>query len=128
MSINIYNLHKNKRKKEKLREQSYKHVLKLCFRKIKLYSSKELMNCQFQIPNIIFGLPLYNKLQCGEYIYNKLISLGFKVNYIKPELLIISWQKIPNSHKPQPKIKKKSKQNINLYRDINDYIPNNDYQ
>ena len=45
----------------------------------------------YEIPQYIIGFPLYNYLECLEYIINKLTNNGFKVEKFKLNILLISW-------------------------------------
>ena len=40
-------------------------------------------------PIFIFGIPSYNKNECIQYIFKKLIQNGFKVLYTHPNLFYI---------------------------------------
>ena len=46
----------------------------------------------FQIPEYIFGEPLYDKGDCIGYIVQKLNENGFFVKYLHPNTLFISWE------------------------------------
>jgi hypothetical protein len=46
----------------------------------------------FQVPEYIFGEPLYDKGDCIGYIVQKLNENGFFVKYLHPNTLFISWE------------------------------------
>ena len=41
---------------------------------------------------MLIGVPEYRFIVCINYIYDKLKSNGFSVNFYKPNLLLISWK------------------------------------
>jgi len=137
--INIFNLHKTQRVKKKNRTKYYKKVLEKCINKIKLVAEKAETQLVYTIPNIVIGIPLYDKEECANYLVKILKAQGFMVAYMKPNLLLISWDKIPKSHYPKTKRKKKRKKrkkqpnpdalvvNQSKYKNINDFTPSKDF-
>ena len=47
----------------------------------------------FNIPEYIFGEPIYDKAECIAYIISKLEYNGFYINYIHPNTIFVSWEK-----------------------------------
>ena len=39
--------------------------------------------CYYEIPSIILGMPLFNLKKCSDYVYEKLVSQGFKVTRVQ---------------------------------------------
>ena len=64
------------------------------------------MYCFYQIPEFIIGTPIYDINELKEYLINSLKKDRFKLLYIDPNWLFISWQI-------------KSKKNIKLPKKIN---------
>ena len=89
--IDLKTLHKFHEKKEKMKKESYKKLLKSCHKKILLVSKTGAYNCWFVVPEVVFGLPMYEIEECSEYIYKKLKKNGLDVEYYKPNFLYISW-------------------------------------
>lgn len=46
----------------------------------------------FNVPEYIFGEPVYDKGECIAYLVNKLEENGFLVRYMHPNTLFVSWQ------------------------------------
>ena len=46
----------------------------------------------FNVPEYIFGEPVYNKGECISYLVVKLEDNGFQVRYIHPNTLFVSWK------------------------------------
>ena len=46
----------------------------------------------FNIPEYIFGEPVYDNGECIAYVVNKLEENGFYIRYIHPNTLFISWE------------------------------------
>lgn len=137
--INIFNLHKSQRVKKKNRIKYYKKVLEKCIKKIKLVAEKAETNLLYTIPNIVIGIPLYDKEECAQYLVKILKAQGFMVVFMKPNIIFISWEEIPKSHYPKKKKKKKRKKhkekanpdalivNQSKYKNINDFTPSKDF-
>ncbi len=132
--INIYELQQKIRSKEKKQQRIFKKILLLCVKRIKTVAQNEQTECIFSIPNVVFGLPLFNKQICLDFLIKKLTKKGFQIYPMPPNHLLISWKIIPKNHypvqveiernanKPKPK---PSKQAAN-YRDINKVYINQD--
>lgn len=89
--LDLKQLQKFQEKKNKLKKESYKKVLKTCHKKIMLVSKSGAMNCWFIVPELTFGLPIYDTKECAMYINKKLKKNGLKVDYYDPNFLFISW-------------------------------------
>ena len=46
----------------------------------------------FNVPEFIFGEPVYNSADCIAYIVAKLEDNGFYIRYVHPNTLFVSWQ------------------------------------
>ncbi len=81
------------------RQQTYEKIYYKCCAKIKftnntLYSK----DCNFTVPFVQYGLPLYHINSCVIYLLLRLNDKGFKVKYEFPNKLFISWEKLVNKH------------------------------
>ena len=103
----------------------YDSILKKCHHRI-LYNSRiERTYCFFQIPEFIIGTPLYKVEEMRIYIINSLKNNGFKIMYIEPNWLFISWD-IPGIKKiANTTLKKevKIKEDKNKYKSTDNYKP-----
>jgi hypothetical protein len=91
MSLTVFDLHNSMRKKTELRSKSFDKVFEICTNKILTASHKELLKIYFDVPEYVFGLPVYNINNCVKYLKEKLEINGFYVIYYFPKILYISW-------------------------------------
>ena len=78
-------------KRLKKRVTIFDSVLSKCYKVIKQAVSREDEYAVFEIPEIIFGVPLYKIPDCANYIYRNLRKNQFNVKYVFPNYLIIFW-------------------------------------
>lgn len=116
--ININELHEKQRLKNNNKLQFYNIILKKCSNRMKFVSEKSQSCCFFEIPEFVFGVPLFNSDECVRYIIKELMKEGYMVIYTHPNLLYISWD-IEYTQK------KKSKDNF-LQISNNNYQKNNE--
>lgn len=76
------------------RYKTYNRVLEACHERINFAYKKNQYKCIYVIPAIIYGKPLLKKMECLTYIIFKLRKNGFMCNYMEPNLLSISWEKM----------------------------------
>ena len=119
LKLNIDELYEKKKQQDLNVLDNYNKILIRIHNKIK-YVSKNLANeqcCWYVMPEILIGIPKYNKNDCIIYVINKLRDDGFIVKYIHPNLLFISWKSwIPTYVRNE--IKKKTGQTINEYGNV----------
>jgi len=129
-SLNINKLYETTYQKNIQRLENFDNILKKIHNRIKYNAKIEKTYCFFNIPGFIIGMPLYNINDLKKYIINALEKDGFKLMYIDPNWLFISWEINKPEMKRINKIRKQSKQGGN-YRLVDEYKPNggfaNDY-
>ncbi len=76
--------------RNKNREKIYKQIYKKIEKKILFASSMNLYECWYELPEVIYNIPLYNMESCKNYIKNKFKDDGFKVYFIENKI-VISW-------------------------------------
>lgn len=91
--INIDELYENKRKSDLNELELFKKILNRVHVKIKTISrhSKNDKFCWYVVPEIIIGIPKYDQAACIAYLLDTLQTNGFRVKYIHPNTLFISW-------------------------------------
>lgn len=90
--LNIVELNKVHENRKKQKEEVYKYVYnKICERIKYLNNQLYLKECTYDIPNIIWGYPIYDIQACVCYIMVKLRKDEIFVQYIYPRRLYISW-------------------------------------
>ncbi len=91
MRINIIDLHRKVNEKQMKKQECYNTVLEKCHRKIKVAAENQLLKCIYEVPEFIYGIPLYDLNKCIEYLIESLSKNGFFVKYYFPKLIYISW-------------------------------------
>ena len=107
--INIFDLARTRDSREQARTAVYKEVLALIHRRIRYISKKGEVQCLYQLPEIIPGLPKYDLVPCLAYLIKKLRENGFIVRFTAPSLLYISWAHVPSTIR-NPEVKALEKQ------------------
>jgi hypothetical protein len=122
--ININSLYNDINKKRYEKYLVYDKILQRCHNKIKTYAENLKLECLYEIPDYVFGLPLFNKTFAKTYIISRLEENGFIVkdvsNITNACIVYISWDLSKTK-------KKKFKQKPSIkdeYRSIDDYKPN----
>lgn len=124
-SLDIKDLYSTINEKTIKRLEIYDGVLVKCHKRIKYNSSLERTYCFFQIPEFIIGTPIYKVTEMRTYIINSLKNNGFKIMYIEPNWLFISWELPGISKLANTGLKKevKIKENRNNYKSVDNYKP-----
>lgn len=116
LKLNMDELFQKKQQQDLNTLNTYNKILKRIHNKI-LYTSKHITNmecCWYILPEIMVGIPKYDKKDCTVYVIEKLRENGFIVKYIHPNLLFITWKSwIPTYVRNE--IKKKTGYNVDEY-------------
>lgn len=102
--LTLAELYTVQKKKEQSRQLSFDRVIELCHRRIRTVASYGGMNTFFEIPGMILGYPLYNLIECCNYMVDALRKSGFLVQILPPPhvaVIYISWD--PNDVRPPVK-------------------------
>jgi len=92
-NVNIDELYEKQLERDLRQLSIFNKILNRIHHRIKLTSrtKKRDKHIWFQIPEFIFGEPVYKKDDCIGYIVAKLEQNKFHVRYIHPNTLFISW-------------------------------------
>jgi hypothetical protein len=92
-NVNIDELYEKQQQRDLRQVSIFNKLLNRVHHRIKLTSrtKKHEKHIWFQIPEFIFGEPVYKKEDCIAYIVAKLEQNKFHVRYIHPNTLFISW-------------------------------------
>tara|TARA_B100002019_G_scaffold164447_1_gene141997 strand:+ start:182 stop:601 length:420 start_codon:yes stop_codon:yes gene_type:complete len=126
--INITQLHKINEEREKFKLKVYESVLKKCHERIKFVSKLPKSNsfCFYVVPNILYGVPLYDINACIVYVVSALIKNGFYVAYTHPNLIYISWHNRQNSIEYKKK-KEENKKTELEYKKVDSFKPKSNF-
>jgi len=121
LSININKLRSEVEDRETHKIKIFEKILDMCYKKI-LNTNKQYndYSCTFIVPNVVFGLPLYNIEDCIIFIMNKLVEKGFEIYFALPTTIYISWR-------PKDYINKNKKIDINYLNNNNITQPQLEY-
>lgn len=89
--ISVKELKKMNDDKKKIKKECFKKILELINNKILLISKTDETSTWFEIPLFLLGYPTYDMSECSSYLKLKLETKEFKVNFLEPNILLISW-------------------------------------
>jgi hypothetical protein len=79
--------------RERRKIKVFEHILELCYNKILTTNQQcDECCCIFICPSFVFGLPLFNLMDCIRYIMVKLVEKGFEVHLAVPNNIYVSWK------------------------------------
>ena len=93
--ISITDLYTLKKKKDRIKTQTFNLIIEKCHKKITTIASQGGENIFYEIPFIMLGYPLYNIDDCVEYIVLSLRNNGLLVQILPHPnnyTLYISWK------------------------------------
>lgn len=93
--ISITDLYSLKKKKDRMKAQTFNLIIERCHKKITTIASQGGENIFFEIPYIMLGYPLYNIDDCVEYVVLALRNNGLLVQILphpNNHTLYISWK------------------------------------
>ena len=122
-SLNINELHGSIHRRKVKRLELYNSILEKIHHRIKYNAELEKTYCFYNIPGFIIGVPLYDIKELTTYVITALKKNGFKLLYIDPNWLFISWS-IEEAPTKQPKKVKKDTTN---YKMIEEYKPSGQF-
>jgi len=76
----------------------YNKILKKVYNKIEIINKRKKTELLYEIPNYIFGYPLYDNRTCIVFIISSLRKKGFFVKFNYPNILFISWKNLINNN------------------------------
>jgi hypothetical protein len=117
--INIDDLYERKRTYDINKLKLFQKILNRIHVKIKTCSRQTINEkfCWFLVPETIIGVPRYDQAGCIAYLIDNLQENGFRVKYIHPNLLLISWHHWVPSY-VRNEIKKKTGLELNEYGEV----------
>jgi hypothetical protein len=128
-SLNINDLYGTIHEKNIKRLEHFDSILQKIHSRIRTNAGKEQTHCFYQVPEFIIGVPLYNVMDLRRYLINSLEKNGFKLLYMDPNWLFISWEvkqpTVTDTLKKQKSDGKKLKSQE--FKTIDDYKPNGNF-
>ena len=98
--LSINSLHDELLERQNKKNRIYEEVLEKIIAKIK-YVNSISNDCYlvYTLPNFIYGIPLFNVIECGNYLFKRLNNVGFVCKYNQKHNLFISWKTRPTKEK-----------------------------
>jgi len=92
--INIDDLYDTNMKRDLRQVVLFNKMLNRLHKRINTISRtrKNDKHAWFTVPDFLFGEPMYNQSDCIAYLVSKMVDNGFRVQYIHPHTLFISWE------------------------------------
>jgi len=91
--LDITQLHRYQTQREESKKEYYEQIIKKIHNRIESYAFRNETMCICQIPEFVFGIPLYNRMTCCRYVIDRLKQEGFKVYYVEPYQIVVNWAK-----------------------------------
>ena len=94
--VNIDELYEKKQARDLKQLSIFNKILNRVHNRIRITGKNKRNDTHiwFNVPEYIFGEPVYDKGECIAYIVNKLEENGFLVKYMHPNTLFVSWQHV----------------------------------
>lgn len=97
--LNLDELYDQKKQEDLAKLYTFNRILMRVHDKIKVASRQKNSQqfCWYLVPEVLIGVPNYDKNACITYLISKLEENDFVVRYTHPNLLFISWKHyVPN--------------------------------
>ena len=79
--------------KKQTKKQDYYNQIMVKIINLMKKSAEEGKNmCMYVVPNLIFGMPIYNLDECMLYIISNLKQSGFECTYAVPNIILVFWK------------------------------------
>lgn len=89
--LNIFELHRTINEKNQKKSECYEKVLEICHRKVTTAAEHKQLRILFEVPEYVYGYPIFNINDCISFVMKNLKSNGFLIKYYFPKVLYISW-------------------------------------
>lgn len=128
--ISVGELYAMRTKKKACKKETFEYVLKKVHSRMRTVAAHNALNCFYEVPNMIFGMPLFSVEECVEYITGSLRAAGFLVQLVPshPGIIYISWS--PADIKPRKALRTRvppPNQQLNHLHQSNHSQPSYDY-
>tara|TARA_B100001123_G_scaffold445723_1_gene598067 strand:+ start:2433 stop:2816 length:384 start_codon:yes stop_codon:yes gene_type:complete len=79
-------------KKQTKKQEYYNQIMVKIINLMKKSAEEGKNMCIYVIPNLIFGMPIYNLDECMLYIISNLKQNGFECTYALPNIILVFWK------------------------------------
>jgi len=77
--VKAEDLIKQQKKRKELKNKTYLKVYERVEKKILLSSKSDFYECDYEVPSLLIGVPIYSVSECEKFLIKKLKKNGFKV-------------------------------------------------
>jgi len=125
--LNILDLQRKINERKNRSTACFERILEICHKKILFHCDRKNMRFFYEVPEYMFGYPLFNVNDAIRYVVNALSNNGFLAVYYFPKFIYISWdmdeidehkKQTFSKEKPVPKLDIKHKPSGKLTLDI----------
>lgn len=95
--INVYDLHRLALARRQKERDCFLNVLERCYCRIRRLNSMYKSHCDFDVPLLVMGKPLFDLQTCVKFMVRNLVGNGYRVEVYPPRRLRIHWGLIPLS-------------------------------
>lgn len=88
---NITDIHRDMNSRTIKKSESYEKILEMIYKRILKNGREDKLSYFFEVPEYIFGYPLFKLDVLIKFLYAELTKNGFLVKYYFPKYLYISW-------------------------------------
>ena len=89
--INVFDLHRLALARRQKERDCFMSVLEKCYSRIRRVNKMYKSQCEFDVPIMIAGKPLFDIETCIKFMIRNLSGNGFVVHFYPPRTLHISW-------------------------------------
>lgn len=90
--ISVLDLHNRMRQRQQRQLECYRTMLDRAYARIRRCASVNMFGCEFEVPEVAVGLPLFDADRCIQYMIRSLIVNGYHVRRVASRTLQISWE------------------------------------
>ena len=92
--IQVQDIQNMQRKRRAMQQRGIDIVLARCYRTIESVTKTRPLadSCVFEVPEFVLGSPIYDLTECILFVKHNLEDNGFKVYYVFPRSLVVSWE------------------------------------
>ena len=92
-TITVTELWAMRSKKRYNRKATFEQILARVHKRMRMVAEHNALNCFYEVPNMIFGMPLFDIAECVEFIVGSLRASGFFVQTVPSHIgiIYISW-------------------------------------
>lgn len=101
--LNIFDLQRKINQKTQKITACFERILELCHKRILFHAERKQMRFFFEVPEYLFGYPLYDLNDAIRFVVNALTQNGFLAVYYFPRFVYISWDMKEIEHNKQGK-------------------------